>query len=169
MHFWFKKCHMMTIRTGVCVGKNVYYMGRTFTVYYIFSVIDVVVILLVKHSWHQLILQHWWLLLWIRNSLDIESRTKDLNFTLRRKEKVIKNYVDLMKGNWIIFKSFKSIHFLFLSPPHFAEERPYHFAALRLFVCRSVGLPRVYVHFLRRVCAYWKQIWYTDLSSKYLG
>lgn len=138
MHFWFKKCHMMTIRTGVCVGKYVYYMGRTFTVYYIFSVIDVVVILLVKHSWHQLILQHWWLLLWIRNSLDIESRTKDLNFTLRRKEKVIKNYVDLMKGNWIIFKSFKSIHFLFLSPPPLRRREAISLCCSPS-VCLSVG------------------------------
>lgn len=101
IHFWLKKCHMKSVKQKRARRCEV----QTFPcIQYFFSVKDVVVILLVKHSLHQLILQHWWLLLWIRNSLDIEPRTKDLNFILRRKKRVNNDYVELI-GIWIILKN----------------------------------------------------------------
>jgi hypothetical protein len=33
----------------------------------------------------------------------------------------------------------------------------------------SVGPPAVSIHFLHTGCAYWNEIWYTDLSKEYLG
>jgi hypothetical protein len=41
------------------------------------------------------------------------------------------------------------------------------FAVVCRSVCRSIH--PVSVHFLRAGCTYWNEVWYTDLSEKYLG